>query len=146
MNLHNLLIDVLLLFPSTIAVRRGLDVVGLQGTFVKGLSFNGRDTTEAHTTRKPFTPLSSVPKPAMTPSKPTTDINIAVSSSEDENRIPLPIQTPKTPKTSNMLMSTTPAPEPRSIVYSAHNDEIEYSFEEKRAGFKLPPRESSHNI
>ncbi|XAR71788.1 hypothetical protein NMG60_11018201 [Bertholletia excelsa] len=77
--------------------------------------------------------------PFSTPSK-------IVTVAEDENKTPktMPIPVPPTPSTISVPMQTsmTPAP-PAPIPYSGNPvkeifEEIEYSFEERRAGFVLP--------
>ncbi|EXC20900.1 hypothetical protein L484_012976 [Morus notabilis] len=95
---------------------------------------HNNDTVEKTPSAMPFT----------TPSKVTTTVI------EEENNVSftpkvMPIPVPTTPLTVSvpMQMVLTPAPPPQSIPYSSNiveeiPEEIEYSFEERRAGFVLP--------
>ncbi|OVA07703.1 Microtubule-associated protein [Macleaya cordata] len=78
--------------------------------------------------------------PLTTPSK-------LSSMADEENRTPknMPIPVPNTPSTLSVPMQTamTPAPPPVTVLFGATKveqvrEEIEYSFEERRAGFVLP--------
>lgn len=148
-----------------ISGRRGLDLAGLPVKQQHSLNLqNGREM-ESPMTRKPFSPISStdssksnvtnilgdlnrnhnemLPKmlsinnstPFSTPSK-------TISAVEVENRIP------STPSTLHipMQMAVTPMQKPITSAplqltmtpAKPVEEEIEYSFEEKRAGFVLP--------
>ena len=88
-------------------------------------------------------PASNVPL-FTTPSKTTTHTIVA----EEENKTPktMPIPVPTTPFTVSIPMQTVMTPGPQLIpCYASSNkvveeipEEIEYSFEERRAGFVLP--------
>ncbi|CAN6565072.1 unnamed protein product [Malus baccata var. baccata] len=133
-------------FSSLSTGRRGLDVAGLP---VKKHSFGAPNASEVETptTRKPFSPISvpvSIPTEnvafATTPLKPRT-------VADEANKTPkaMPISVPTTPSTVSVPMQTaiTPAPPPPPIPFATNlvqeiPEEIEYSFEERRAGFVLP--------
>lgn len=78
----------------------------------------------------------------------TTPLKTTTTILDDENRTPktMPIPVPPTPSTISVPMQTamTPAPAPVLIPFSTKQqveetaEEIEYSFEERRAGFVLP--------
>ncbi|KAB2635746.1 65-kDa microtubule-associated protein 3-like [Pyrus ussuriensis x Pyrus communis] len=123
----------------------GLDVAGL---YIKKHSFGAPNPFEVETPtiRKPFSPISvpvSIPSENVafgtTPLKPRT-------VADEENKTPkvMPIFTPTTPSTVLVPMQTTMTPAPPPPVPFATNlvqeipEEIEYSFEERRAGFVLP--------
>ncbi|XP_068330791.1 65-kDa microtubule-associated protein 3-like isoform X2 [Pyrus communis] len=102
-------------FSSLSTGRRGLDVAGLP---VKKHSFGAPNASEVET--------------------PTT---------QEANKTPkvMPIFVPTTPSTVSVPMQTamTPAPPPPPIPFATNlvqeiPEEIEYSFEERRAGFVLP--------
>ncbi|KAK2971749.1 hypothetical protein RJ640_022888, partial [Escallonia rubra] len=145
------------------AGRRGLDIAGLP---VKKHSFNAAHEVESPMVRKPFSPIASTESskantmnlvedhrkhneisqktlpssntPFSTPSK-------TISVLDEENRTPktmtLPI--PSTPSTVSVPMQTAmtpalPLPVPCITIQETPAEEIEYSFEERRAGFVLP--------
>ncbi|CAK9184954.1 unnamed protein product, partial [Ilex paraguariensis] len=147
------------------AGRRGLDIAGLPA---KKHSFNAVNAREAESAmmRKPFSPISStdssksnattiledlnrkhemlqktltnITTPLTTPSKVT-------SAADEENRTPktMAIPLPSTPSTVSVAMQTAMTPAAPPVLYGAHpveeiDEEIEYSFEERRAGFVLP--------
>ncbi|XP_051142490.1 65-kDa microtubule-associated protein 3-like [Andrographis paniculata] len=148
--------------------RRGLDLAGFP---VKQHSFNLESSREIDPpfTRKPFSPISSVDssksnaaniledinkkqndmlqktlltQPFSTPSKPSTFPTL-----DPENRTPqamAAIPIPSTPSTVShpMQMVLTPAKPPAPGI--PIHDEIEYSFEERRAGFVVVPPARSH--
>ncbi|CAI0555366.1 unnamed protein product [Linum tenue] len=144
-------------FSNLSAGRRGLDIAGLP---MKAQSFgtaNGREPDPAMLLRKPFSPISTtksskanlLEEPAraahgcafkkndqlfMTPSKTTTTTTAYLA--EEENRTPrvLPLSA-MTPSTVSVPMQTAMTP---SVVEETVAEEIEYSFEERRAGFVLP--------
>ncbi|XP_022922792.1 65-kDa microtubule-associated protein 3-like [Cucurbita moschata] len=144
------------------AGRRGLDVPGLP---VKKHS-SSVDASEAESpmvVRKPFAPVpiaGALFSNSMNSSNSLNDLNEklqkvnlssktpikTISISEEDIRTPkmMPIPVPSTPSTVSVPMQTaiTPAP-PRPIDLTARISEdisevIEYSFEERRAGFALP--------
>lgn len=135
-------------FSSLSSGSRGLDVAGLP---VKHHSFgtaNPRDI-ELPMMRKPFSPIpSNAPsednnntkqcegfQKTLPISSTTTPISKTSNVVDEENRTPMtmPIPVPTTPKTVSIPMQTavTPAVVPLAL------QEIEYSFEERRAGFVL---------
>lgn len=80
-------------------------------------------------------------------STPVKTIPIPNPNVEEENRTPMamPIPIPSTPSTVSIPMQTAITPAPLSVVpYNAAKameetgEEIEYSFEERRAGFVVP--------
>ncbi|KAG6576779.1 65-kDa microtubule-associated protein 3, partial [Cucurbita argyrosperma subsp. sororia] len=144
------------------AGRRGLDVPGLP---VKKHS-SSVDASEAESpmvVRKPFAPVpiaGALFSNSMNSSNSLNDLNEklqkvnlssktpikTISTSEEDIRTPkmMPIPVPSTPSTVSVPMQTaiTPAP-PRPIDLTTRISEdisevIEYSFEERRAGFALP--------
>ncbi|XP_010277391.1 PREDICTED: 65-kDa microtubule-associated protein 3 [Nelumbo nucifera] len=83
----------------------------------------------------------------------TTPSKLSTVTDDDENRTPkgMPIHMPSTPSTISVHMqtATTPAPATRptttaTVLFGAktieeeYEEEVEYSFEERRAGFVLP--------
>ncbi|KAL5985999.1 hypothetical protein ACLOJK_027989 [Asimina triloba] len=66
------------------------------------------------------------------------------SAADEENKTPktMPIMTPSTPSTISVPMQTPHTPGPVSVLFGTaaeeESEEIEYSFEEKRAGFIVP--------
>lgn len=86
---------------------------------------------------------SSNNAPLFTP--PSKMVSNAVVEEENRTPIKMGIPVPSTPSTVSVPMQTvmTPAAPPRVVPYSASPikqiaEEIEYSFEERRAGFVLP--------
>ncbi|XP_059666997.1 65-kDa microtubule-associated protein 3-like [Cornus florida] len=149
-------------FAALSAGRRGLDIAGLP---VRKHSFSAANARGVESTRKPFSPISSTEssksnatnlledlnrKHSDTLQKALPPINNAsfttplktISPEEEENRTPkaMPFAIPTTPSTVSVPMQTTTTPAPSPLVpYSANQvEEIEYSFEERRAGFVLP--------
>ncbi|KAL5992461.1 hypothetical protein ACLOJK_013380 [Asimina triloba] len=66
------------------------------------------------------------------------------SAADEENRTPktMPIMTPSTPSTISVPMQTSHTPGPVSVLFGTaaeeESEEMEYSFELKRAGFIVP--------
>ncbi|PWA85074.1 microtubule-associated protein, MAP65/Ase1/PRC1 [Artemisia annua] len=140
-------------FGSISTGRRGLDLAGLPGTNKK----QSRNELEP-TFRKPFSPIAAKEPPKTnnvteldkkydmlqktiqnnttftTPTKPTT-----IFASEVENQTPqkhiIPTLLPSTPYTPSAPMQTAMTPAIKEMV---PEEVIEYSFEERRAGFVLP--------
>ncbi|KAJ4959013.1 hypothetical protein NE237_026124 [Protea cynaroides] len=136
---------------------RGLDGAGLS---VKQHSVNAGNAGNAgdveSITRKPFSPVSEANttnledinivkklfpsnNTAMTPVS-----KLASLPDEEENRTPkaIPIPVPTTPSTLSVPMQTAKTPVPSSVFSGANSmgempEQIEYSFEERRAGFIL---------
>ncbi|KAJ4851236.1 hypothetical protein Tsubulata_046661 [Turnera subulata] len=141
------------------AVRRGLDIAGLPA---KKHSFGAVHAREPEPTlRKPFSPISTTAssKSNIEDNKmhsekvkktlPTTDISFSTPSkattvaADEENRTPktMPIPVPSTPSTVSVAMQTAMTPVPMPFVANPAEqtpEDIEYSFEERRAGFVLP--------
>ncbi|KAA8539835.1 hypothetical protein F0562_026527 [Nyssa sinensis] len=138
--------------------RRSLDVADLP---VKRHSFNAVNAREVDSMRKPFWPISSTELSRSNTSNlledvdrkhnetlqktPFTTPSKTVSAEEEENRTPkaMPIPVPSAPSTVSIPMQTAMTPAPPIISCCANpveeiHEEIEYSFEEKRAGFVLP--------
>ncbi|KAM7504663.1 hypothetical protein LguiB_003567 [Lonicera macranthoides] len=141
------------------AGRRGLDIAGLPAMGRKPFSpisstessksnittnlMEDRNRKYNETLQKTI-PSSNNAAPFTTPSKMVSNAVV-----EEENRTPIKmgIPVPSTPSTVSVPMQTVmtpaaPAP-PRVVPYSASPikqiaEEIEYSFEERRAGFVLP--------
>ncbi|CAL1379757.1 unnamed protein product [Linum trigynum] len=153
-------------FSTLSAGRRGLDIAGLPMKAQSFGTANGREPEML--LRKPFSPISSttsskanyVEEPVrvahgesafkkndqlfMTPPKTTT--TTAAYLAEEENRTPrlLPVSA-MTPSTVSVPMQTAMTPAApvhfggfKSAGEEAVAEEIEYSFEERRAGFALP--------
>ncbi|KAL2540094.1 65-kDa microtubule-associated protein 3 [Abeliophyllum distichum] len=145
-------------FQALSSGRRGLDIAGLP---LKPHSFNPPNARELESPmmRKPFSPISSTDssksnatniledlnrkhnemlQKTLTSNKtPFTTPSKTISTLDEENTTPktMAIPLPSTPSTVTipMLTATTPAPSaPESM------EEIEYSFEERRAGFVVP--------
>ncbi|XP_073316058.1 65-kDa microtubule-associated protein 3-like isoform X1 [Primulina huaijiensis] len=139
---------------------RGLDIVGLP-LKLQPFDVSNACGLESPIIRKPFSPISSsdssnsnatnmledlhkkhsemLQKTLLTTSNNTqfgTPPKI-LPTTQGENRTPqtMPVPVPSTPSTVSIPMQTglTPAPTDKSI-----EEEIEYSFEERRAGFVLP--------
>ncbi|KAL9375830.1 hypothetical protein Peur_032709 [Populus x canadensis] len=148
-------------FAGLSAGRRGLDIAGLP---MKKHSFgavNGREP-QSPMLRQPFSPISSTVssksnmlEEAMThddtskKTLPINDLSFKTPSKtntvvDEENWTPkaMLIPVPTTPSTVSVPMQTamTPAPPPVPFVVNPVEipEEIEYSFEERRAGFILP--------
>ncbi|KVI04584.1 Microtubule-associated protein, MAP65/Ase1/PRC1 [Cynara cardunculus var. scolymus] len=149
-------------FAALSAGRRGLDIAGLAASRKHSLS---EVEPSQPIFRKPFSPISSTESskslledfnrkhemlqktfqtssnstPFITPSK------ITLSATEDENRTPktnmIPL-VPSTPSTVSVPMQTVATPAPldclNQIKETVPEEIIEYSFEERRAGFVLP--------
>ncbi|XP_018817914.1 65-kDa microtubule-associated protein 3-like [Juglans regia] len=149
------------------AGRRGLDVAGLpvkKHSFGNGNVREG----ESPMMRIPFSPIiSTAPSKAnvanllddpnrtrsekMQKTLPTKNLQFntpskTTSMADEENKTPksLPIRVPTTPSTVSVPMQTAPTPAPAPLVSFGAKvvelipEEIEYSFEERRAGFVLP--------
>ncbi|CAK7337098.1 unnamed protein product [Dovyalis caffra] len=152
-------------FAALSAGRRGLDIAGLP---MKKHSFgavNGREPLQSPMLRQPFSPIASnvssksnMLEEATTTHDdtfkkkilPTNDLSFKTPSkkntvADEENRTPkaMPISVPTTPSTVSVPMQTAMTPAPPPPIPFAVNpveipEEIEYSFEETRAGFVLP--------
>lgn len=117
---------------------------------------------EAAAPRRPFAPVdAAAPTSVM-----STPLRSAIPPADEENRTPQAMQMPalKTPKTVSvpMQMAATPLPTPKAIipmtaiaslqmaatvpsaVPALAQEDIEYSFEERRAGFLLPKAIYTH--
>ncbi|KAK1366641.1 65-kDa microtubule-associated protein 3 [Heracleum sosnowskyi] len=146
------------------AGRRGLDIAGLP---VKKHSFNAHEVESSPVVRKPFSPISSR-EPSKTATNILEDLNrkrnetaqktipghnttpfttpskTVFAAAEEENMTPKTIPVPFTPSTPSIPMQTGMTPAPHPVAYIATTpikevpEEIEYSFEERRAGFVLP--------
>lgn len=134
---------------------RGLDIAGLP---TKKQSFNVREIEPSSPMmRKPFSPILTKPSAATnlfedlnrgintTTSVPCTPSKTSILTDE-ENKTPkkaVPIPVPTTPSTVSVPMQTAVTPAPAqapfgsNVVEEEGHEEIEYSFEEKRAGFML---------
>ncbi|XP_042480216.1 65-kDa microtubule-associated protein 3-like [Macadamia integrifolia] len=136
--------------------RRGLDSVGLP---VKQHSLNAAaGEIETPMTRKPFSPVSKsnttnlmedmnkaqkiIPSNNMAM---TTPSKLASLNNNEENMTPkaiMSVPVPSTPSTVSVPMQTAITPAPSSVLRANTLGEmaevIEYSFEERRAGFILP--------
>ncbi|KAI5346933.1 hypothetical protein L3X38_014812 [Prunus dulcis] len=126
-------------FSALSSGRRGLDVAGLP---VKKHSFGATNASEVETPtmRKPFSPIS-IPTENGAMTTPLKSTNLA----DEENKTPkvMPIFVPTTPSTVSVPMQTAMTPAYPPIPFAANvveeiPEEIEYSFEERRAGFVLP--------
>ncbi|PKI65776.1 hypothetical protein CRG98_013848 [Punica granatum] len=153
-------------FAGLSAGRRGLDVAGLPAKKHSFDSASAREP-ESPMIRKPFSPISTRvptktdltnilddaanPKPNELFHKNLASNNNAfstpvktISAIEEENKTPktMPIPIPSTPSTITVPMQTAVTPAPASVPVLVVKDivpeEIEYSFEERRAGFVLP--------
>ncbi|KAL5570031.1 hypothetical protein UlMin_026606 [Ulmus minor] len=146
-------------FTGLSTAKRGLDVASI----TRNHSFGAREP-ESPMLRKPFSPISSTKSsksnlttyfsedqniasettlqktlPFTTPIKTTTTV------SDEENKTPKAIPNPvvpSTPSTVSIPMQTAMTPANPSIRYASNKmedipEEIEYSFEERRAGFVL---------
>ncbi|KAK4795640.1 hypothetical protein SAY86_027966 [Trapa natans] len=154
-------------FAGLSAGRRGLDVAGLSAKKHSFDSAIVREP-ESPMMRKPFSPVTTtrVPRTNLTnvledsnnpktnellqkkslpSSKDTFSTPLkTISVIDEENRTPrtMPIPIPSTPSTTSVPMQTaiTPARVPVPAITAKHiiPEEVEYSFEERRAGFILP--------
>ncbi|XP_023755578.1 65-kDa microtubule-associated protein 3 [Lactuca sativa] len=143
-------------FGALSAGRRGLDIAGLPANRKHSLSEIEQPQSLF---RKPFSPISSTESskslfedfnrkhemlqktiqinttPFATPSKPTASLSVP----DDENRTPkhnmIPM-IPCTPSTVSVPMQTSMTPCLKEMLIP--EEIIEYSFEERRAGFVLP--------
>ncbi|KAI3898530.1 hypothetical protein MKX03_027487 [Papaver bracteatum] len=109
---------------------RGLDIAGLP---VKKHSFNSTNAyqTESPMTRKPFSPVTTAVSAKVNTAnllQPVYTTPLKVNRVVDEENMTPRVVAPKTPCTP-MQTAMTPAPAPPVT------REIEYSFEERRAGF-----------
>ncbi|XP_043702226.1 65-kDa microtubule-associated protein 3-like [Telopea speciosissima] len=136
--------------------RRGLDSAGLSVTQHSVNAANAGDVESM--LRKPFSPVSEVNTTNLMedmnkaqkifPSNNTamtTPSKLASLPDEEENMTPKarPVPVPATPSTVSVPMQTAITPVPSSVLFGANTmgekpEEIEYSFEERRAGFILP--------
>lgn len=157
----------LIYFYISYAGRRGLDIAGLPVKKHHSFGTANVREIESPMMRVPFSPISSTASskanmanllddPSMTHSEtlqktlPNNNLQFTTPSktnymADEENKTPkaLPIPVPTTPATVSVPMQTvtTPAPPPVSFgikVVEEIPEEIEYSFEERRAGFVLP--------
>lgn len=143
--------------------RKGSEIADLP---VKKHSFNTHEAQSSPISRKPFSPiLSSKPfSPILSKESPkanaankleviesntsflTPSKTVSAVGEEEANKTPntMRFHVPSTPLTTSIPMytSTTPAPPPvasvATTVIREAPEEIEYSFEELRAGFILP--------
>ncbi|XP_062153827.1 65-kDa microtubule-associated protein 3 isoform X2 [Alnus glutinosa] len=123
-------------FSVLSAGRRGLDIAGLS---VKKHSFGNAPVREVESPMMRKTLATTNNVQFTTPSK-------TISVANEENKTPKALamlHVPSTPSTVSVPMQTimTPAPPPVSFGTKVVEDipeEIEYSFEERRAGFVLP--------
>uniref|UniRef100_A0A6M2F212 65-kDa microtubule-associated protein 3-like n=1 Tax=Populus davidiana TaxID=266767 RepID=A0A6M2F212_9ROSI len=150
-------------FDALSAGRRGLDIAGLA---TKKHSFGAVNAREPQSPmlRQPFSPISStvssksnILEEATTPHKdtfkktlPINDLSFKTPSKtntiadEENRRTPkaMPIPMPMTPSTVSVPMQTAMTPAPPPVQFAVNPvetpEEIEYSFEERRAGFVLP--------
>ncbi|XP_077240122.1 65-kDa microtubule-associated protein 3-like [Tasmannia lanceolata] len=151
-------------FAALSAGRRGLDIAGLP---VKNYSFNASNAQEVEvpSLRKPFSPVAALSSKAnvanfledLNNSRDGTSLKtVSINNtplitpvkrsyvSEEENRTPkvMPIPVPATPSTVSLPMQTAMTPASACVLFESDAteapEEIEYSFEEKRAGFILP--------
>ncbi|XP_042496812.1 65-kDa microtubule-associated protein 3-like [Macadamia integrifolia] len=136
--------------------RRGLDSAGLSVKLHSVDAANAGDVDSL--LRKPFSLVSEANTPNLMedmnkvqkvfPSNnmaTTTASKLAPLPDEEENRTPkaIPVSVPATPSTVPVPMQTAMTPVPSSVLFGANTmgekpEEIEYSFEERRAGFILP--------
>lgn len=151
-------------FIISLTGRRELDFSGHPASHNNSL-VNVRET-ELPLIRKPFAPIATTVQPKSNTTNSINDANTASSESfqktnptsnvpfstplkkttdEDQNMTPKakPIPVPSTPSTLSVAMQTavTPAAPPPTSAYKAEEipeDNVEYSFEERRAGFVLP--------
>ncbi|XP_077248895.1 65-kDa microtubule-associated protein 3-like [Tasmannia lanceolata] len=151
-------------FTALSSGKRGFDIAGIP---VNNNSFNGANAREIVPTvqRKPFSPILSHSSKANTAnlvedsnfsrdriSLKTVPINNTPQItplkrtfvSEEENMTPkvMPIPVAITPSTVSVPMQTAPTPASACVLFGATAieapEDIEYSFEERRAGFILP--------
>lgn len=146
--------------PNGYAARRGF---GIAGVPVKRHSFCDREIEESPLMRQPFSPISSTVSSRENMANNTADEanrqseklqktfalkNVSfitpskAAASTEENRSPkvmsIPVPTTSSVVSVPMNMTMTPAP-PLSVPFRSNSvvQEIEYSFEERRAGFLL---------
>lgn len=140
-----------------------MDIAGLP---VKKHTFNAYEVESSPVMRRPFSPISSressktnatniledlnrkhndtVQKTIPGNTTPFTTPSKTVFASAGEDNMTLKTApAPYTPSTPSIPMQTGMTPAPRSVAYIATPtkevpEEIEYSFEEQRAGFVLP--------
>ncbi|XP_043718075.1 65-kDa microtubule-associated protein 3-like [Telopea speciosissima] len=134
---------------------RGLDSAGLSIKQHSLKAANAYDT-KSPMSQKPFSPVSKAnmnfmedmnKAQKMLPNNktPMTTPSKLSFHTDEENRTPMsmPIPVPTTPSTVSVPMQTATTPIPASVLFVANDigkmpQEIEYSFEEIRAGFILP--------
>ncbi|KAL3524191.1 hypothetical protein ACH5RR_017025 [Cinchona calisaya] len=152
---------------SLSAGRRGLDIAGLPVKKHSFGAVSSREG-ESPMVRKPFSPISSTDSSKSNaanifedPNKKHNDMlqktlssnntsfatpSKIISAVEEENKTPKPmtVPVPSTPATVSVPMQTAITPAP-SVILPLNSkpvdeipEEIEYSFEERRAGFVLP--------
>ncbi|CAI9767626.1 unnamed protein product [Fraxinus pennsylvanica] len=148
-------------FHAMSSGRRGLDIAGLP---LKPHSLNPPNAHEIELPmiRKPFSPISSTDSSKSKATNILEDLNIkhnemlqktltsnntppfttpskTISTLDEENRTPktMAIPVPSTPSTVSVPMLTAITPVP-CVPKSMEDEDIEYSFEERRAGFVLP--------
>lgn len=138
------------------SARRGLDIGNLP---VKNCQLTGRESEPAVVVRKPFSPVSSTPSsranadllddhniPCNDPVQKTTLFKKETPQKTASKMFPAANeenQTPNTMSTVSVPMQTVMTPAPPRRLFSDDlveeiTEEIEYSFEERRAGFVLP--------
>nr|GMD52040.1 65-kDa microtubule-associated protein 3-like [Ipomoea batatas] len=139
-------------FSALSAGRRGLDIAGLPMMRRPFSPISSTDSSRSNATnvldelnRKQQQQHSEIVQKTL--STPVKTIPIPNPNVEEENRTPMamPIPIPSTPSTVSIPMQTAITPAPLSVVpYNAAkameemSEEIEYSFEERRAGFVVP--------
>ncbi|EEF49147.1 65-kDa microtubule-associated protein 3 isoform X2 [Ricinus communis] len=145
-------------FAALSAGRRGLDIAGLPAKKHPFSTVNAHEP-ESPMLRKPFSPISSTGSSKAniledvttahgeTIKKIVTTTPSKTTMADEENWTPktMPIPVPTTPSTLSVPMQTaiTPA-HPVPVPYGGATpkeevpEEVEYSFEERRAGFVLP--------
>ncbi|KAL3837914.1 hypothetical protein ACJIZ3_022505 [Penstemon smallii] len=141
--------------PSFVSGRKGLDLadIPVKQHFAREI--------ETPMKRKPFSPISSTDSSMSNVTNILEDLNKkhnevlhktltsnittpfttpckTIYTAEQENRTPptMGIPIPSTPKTVSIPMQTAITPAPSAV--KSVDEEIEYSFEERRAGFVLP--------
>ncbi|CAK9318343.1 unnamed protein product [Citrullus colocynthis] len=142
------------------AGRRGLDVTGLPLKKQSSGANAGEGGESPMVMRKPFVPIPTsstlfsnstnslndlgekLQKPNMSSKTPIKTTSISEEDIKTPKKMPIPV--PSTPSTASVPMQTAMTPAlPQPVDLTAHISEdisevIEYSFEERRAGFVLP--------
>ncbi|KAL5728003.1 hypothetical protein ACHQM5_001133 [Ranunculus cassubicifolius] len=137
-------------FAGLSAGRRGLDIAGLPSKKHTFNPSNAREQIESPLPRKPFSPSYNNAQMNIKNTTTTTPSKVSTTTfTDDESWTPkaMPIPVPSTPSTVSvpMQMAATPAPPlPVTVLFEEVKveekqveEKIEYSFEERRAGFVL---------